>query len=125
MKVRSGRQLNLPAVGKLLVQRQHFTQNSQVLVEHMVLVRFTEVPAFIAQAAQLGVAFKDQRMNPGEVEPDLQVAEVAHAKAAQRFAGTVSAGAAPQVQFGKAWKRPDHGVRVGHKEVVEQEETIA
>ena len=63
-------------------------------------------------------------MDPGEVEPDLQVAQVALVEAAQGLPGAVAAEAPPLVQLGEACVRQDHGVGVGHEEVVEQEDRV-
>ena len=61
-----------------------------MLVEQPVLVVFGEVPALVAQLAQAVVLLEGQRMDPGQVEPDLQIAQVALAEAAQGFAARCS-----------------------------------
>ena len=50
---------------------------SRCLSSRAALVVLGEVAALVAQAAQAVVALEGQRVDPGQVEPDLQVAQVA------------------------------------------------
>ena len=117
-------QFDLARLGEPAVQRQDLPQDLQVLVEHALLFRLREVAALGEQFAQGRILLEGERVDPGEVEPDLQVPEVAFAEAAQGFAGGVAAGGAALVQLGVARERTDHVVRVRHEEVVEQVEAV-
>src|SRR5260370_39185060 len=63
-------------------------------------------------------------MNPGEIEPDLQVAEITLSKAPESFAGRVSTGPAPLQQLGITRIRPSHVIVIGHEEMIQQKETV-
>ena len=90
--------------------------------ELFVLLR--EAPALVDEQAQVRVAFDDERMDPGEIEPDLQIAQIVLLEAPQGFAGRVLAGGPPQVKLLVAGEGGDHVMRIGHEEVVEQIEAI-
>ncbi len=105
MEVRRGRQLNLPALSEPAVQRQHLAQDFEVLVQERRLLFLREFFALVAQAAQQVVALEGERVDPGEVEPDLQVAQVVGPEAAQGLAGGIAAGTAAAVQLGVARER--------------------
>src|SRR5205807_1369664 len=87
VKKRRGRQLDLTAFGQLSVKRNNFAQDLQVLVEQPILVVLREVTPFLEQCPQAFVALAGKRVDPGKVEPDLQVAKIPLREAAQRLAG--------------------------------------
>src|SRR5208282_2753794 len=82
MKERRRRQLDLAALRQLPVQRQDLPENVELPGEEPALFLFRELPAFFAQREQVRIALEAERMNPGQVEPDLQVAKVAFVEAA-------------------------------------------
>src|SRR5205823_5443575 len=114
-----GGQFDLAAVLEFLVQGQDLTQNLQVLVQDPVFFRFGEIAAFGAEVAQVLIALKFERVYPGQVEPDLQVAEVPLMEAPQGLSSRVLARSPAQVQLKIARERPDHGFRVGHEKMIE------
>jgi hypothetical protein len=71
---RRRRQLDLAGFGEFIVQRDDLPQDLDVLLEQAVLVTLGKVAALVAQFAQLGVLLEGEGVDPGEVEPDLQVA---------------------------------------------------
>ena len=113
-------QLDLAALGQAAVQRHDFAQDFQVLGQQDILVVFRVVAALVAQFPQGVVALEGQRVDPGQVEPHLQIAQVGRLEAAQRLRGGVAPGRAAVVQLGVTRERQDHMVRVGHEEMVEQ-----
>ena len=64
--------------------------------------------------------FEDQVVNPGQIAPDLQVAEVARREAPHGVLDRVDAEAPLQVQLVIPRVRADHAVDVRHEEIVEQ-----
>ena len=96
MEVWSRRQLDLAAVRQFPVQRDDLFEYFQVLVEDPVLVGLGKVAALFPQLAELLIGLKRQRVNPGEIEAGLQIAEIAFTKAPQRLPSGVSAGATAQ-----------------------------
>src|SRR5262245_39716909 len=101
------------------MQRNDLIQNVEMLRKNDVFVFFSEQSALGAQLAQRCVALEGERVNPGEVEEDLQIAQVGFAEAAQRFAGAVLAGRPPQVQLVISAQRTNQAVEIRHEEVVE------
>jgi len=89
-------QLDLPALGKLAVQRHHLPQNLDVPVKQELLVILGEIAALDLQFLQLGVALEGERVDPGEVEQHLQIAQVALAESSQGLAGGVATRRPPQ-----------------------------
>ena len=65
-----------------------------MLVEKAVLIVFRKMPSLVAQRPQLRVALKEKGVNPGQVEPHLQITQIAGVKAAQRFLRRIPAGSA-------------------------------
>ena len=118
------RQFDLAAVLKTPIQGDHLANQFQMLVEQPGLLGLGEAASLVAQAAQAAVLVDGQGMNPGQVEPDLQIAEIAIGEAPQRFLGRVLPGAATQEQLLIAGVGPNHLGRIGHEEVVEQKEAI-
>ena len=63
-------------------------------------------------------------MNPGQVKPNLQVAEVFVVVSAEGFLCRVSAQSAALKQLQIARERLDHLIEAAHEEVVEQEKRL-
>src|SRR5437773_1295580 len=99
MVKRRRRQLDLTALGQLAMQWDQLPENLQVNVQDMLFLGFAEVLALDQQFTQTGMTVIGQAMNPGEIEPHLQIAEVTLGEAAQGLAGTVAAGGAALVQL--------------------------
>ena len=59
-------------------------------------------------------------MNPGEVAPNLQIAQIPLVESGQRRLGTVDAEAAFEVQLVVSQIRANHVVDAGHEEMVQQ-----
>ena len=73
------------------------------------------------QGLEVLVLLESQRVDPGKVKPDLQVAEVPGMEAPQDLASGIAAEVPALQQLGISGVGPDHLLRVGHEEVVQQE----
>ena len=124
MIVRSGRQLDLSPFGELAVQGDHLGQQVALLVQEPLLLVFGVVPPLGFERGQLGVFLEQQRVDPGQVRPDLKVAEVAGAESSGGPLGGVGPRSAKHVQLMISRVRPDHRVGERHEEVVEQVEDV-
>src|SRR2546429_3385792 len=87
---RRGRKLPLTRLCQLTVKGDHLPQDFQMLIEEPVFFSLGKMAALIAQPAKFGITLEYQWMNPSEVEPHLQIAEVALLEATQRLARRVS-----------------------------------
>ena len=76
-------QLDLAARGQLAMQRDHPRQQLALFVQEPLLLLLGVVPAFGLELGQLGVLLEEQGMDPRQVRPDLEVAEVARAEPAR------------------------------------------
>ena len=115
-----GGQLDLAAGGELAVQRNHAGHQLALLGQEPLLLVFGVVAALRLEFGQVALLLEEQGVNPREVRPDLEVAQVARAKPRKRFARRRAPGRAKQVELVVAGVRPDHRIRIGHEKVVEQ-----
>ncbi len=123
--VEGGRgEFDLPARGELLVNRNHALQDFLLLVEEPGLFAFGVAAALRAELAQFAVLIEGQLVNPGEVAPHLQVANVAGRKAGNGVFDRIAAESALQVQLVIPLVRADHAVDVGQEEIVEQVQDV-
>ena len=82
-------QLDLSGLGQFAMERNHLSKDVQLFGQEPVFFVLRESAALVAQAAQVRVALEYQRMDPGQVKPDLQIAKVALLKTAERLAATI------------------------------------
>ena len=115
-----GRQLHLPALQQLAVQRHHLPEQLHLLVQQPLLLLLGPVAALVAELGQLGVVLEGQRVDPHQVRPALQVDEVLLAEPLAGPLGRIDPQAALLVQLVVARIGPDHLVRMDHEEVVQQ-----
>ncbi len=73
-------QLDLTASGQLAMERDHPGHQRALLVQKPLLLILGVVPPFRFELGELGVFLEEQGMDPGEVGPDLKVAEIASAE---------------------------------------------
>ena len=74
------RQLDLPALGQLPVQGDDLGEQLALLVEQPLLLVLGVVAALGLELGELGVLLEEQGMDPRQVRPDLEVAQVARAE---------------------------------------------
>ena len=102
------------------MQRDHLGQQLALLVQQPLLLFLGVVPSLGLEFGELRVFLEEQRVDPGQVRPDLKVAQVARAKPVERL----SAGSSPRrpqhVELVIARMRADHGIGERHEEIVEQ-----
>ena len=72
-----GRQLDLPALGQRAMQRDDLAQQRALLVEQPLLLFLGVMPPLGLELGELRVLLEEQGVDPGQVRPDLKVAEVA------------------------------------------------
>ena len=119
-----GRQLDLPALGELAMEGDDLAEQVALLVEEPVLLGLGVAAGLGLELGELGVLLEEDRVHPREIRPDLEVAQVAFAEAAEGLLGGVDAQARALEEFEIARVGADHGVGVGHEEVVEQVERV-
>ncbi len=114
------REFDLAILRQPAVQRDDLREDFPLLVEEPVLLVFRPALSFLAERLEGRIAFEQQFMKPGEIAPDLEVAEillrVAIADGCRGFAPE----AAFEIEFEVALVRTDHAVHVGHEEMVQQ-----
>ena len=81
---------------------------------------FGVAAALRPEFAQLAVLIEGQLVDPGQVAPDLQIADVAGRKTRDGVFDRIAAEAPLQVQLVIPLVRADHAVDVGQEEIVEQ-----
>ncbi len=87
MVVGRGGQLNLTASGQLAMERDHPGHQCELLVQKPLLLILGVVPPFRFELGELGVFLKQQGVHPGQVRPDLKVAQVASTEPRERLLG--------------------------------------
>ena len=108
---RGRRQLDLAAVGELAVERDDLRHELALLVEQPVLVCLGVPAALGLKLGELGVFLEEQGVHPGQVGPDLQVAEIAFAEPVEGLRGRcrgrarAGAGARGSGGGGGSWRR--------------------
>ncbi len=117
---RRGGQLDLAGFGQLAMPGDDLGEDFALAVEQPVLLDLGVTASLVPEGGQFGVRLEEQRMEPGQVGPDLQVAEVARVEPGEGSLGAVDPQAPLAVQLPVPFVRPDHRVREGHEEVVEQ-----
>src|SRR5688572_17921799 len=117
-------QLDLTAFRQLAVQRQDLPKQIEMLVQNPVLLLLGEMAALAPQLPQLAVVLEGERMNPREVEPHLQVPQIALIETAEGLFGGIPAKSTTLIKFKIAREGPDHMIDVGHKKVIKQEQRM-
>ena len=117
MEERRRRQFDLSTLREFTVQRDHPLEQSHLLVEQESFFHLGEVAPLVSQLAQFGILLEDERMNPREIVPDLQVANVLRREPRGRLLGRVMP--ALLLQFLIARVRMNHPRRA-HEELFEQ-----
>ena len=124
MEERGRGQLDLTAVGELAVERDNLPQEGPLLVQKPLLLIFGVTAPLGFEFGELGVLLKQNRVHPAQVRPDLEVTQIALAEPRQRLLARIDPQSALDVEFMIAWMGSDHGVGVGHEEVVDQVEGV-
>ena len=121
---RRGRDLNLAAGGSLAILGDDAVQELQLDAGQQRLVLLGEAAPLFHEAADPRVTLEVERIHPGELVPDLQIAQIVDGEPAGRRA-LVGVGrqrpAAPRQQFGVARIDVDHPLALRVEEVVEDE----
>ena len=76
MVKRAHRDLYLARRRKLLVFRDNLFQDIELLGYHQYLLFLTEIPLFVYKPSQERITFPEHRIDPGEVEEQLEVSDV-------------------------------------------------
>ena len=123
--VRGRRYLDLAAGAGLLVQREDFLQELPLDLQQLPLVLLGEVPALPDERLDLRLRLEVVAA-PGEVEPDLEVAQVALGEVPRLLLQDLHvADVAPLLEeFLVAGIRLDHVVEVEGEEILQQEDPV-
>ena len=101
------------------MQRDDLFQNFQLLVEQPVLLVFGPVLSLFTKFPQLRVLFKHQFVNPGEVAPHLQIAQISFGKSRQRRFDRIDPEPSLQIHFVITTVGTNHILHARHEEVVQ------
>ena len=115
-----GGQFDLAARRQLFMQRNDRAQDGFLLVEQPRLFPLGVAATLCAKFAQLRVLIEDQLVDPGQVAPDLQVAQVAGRKPRHGVLDRIGAEPAPQVKLVIPFVGADHALDVGQEEIVQE-----
>ena len=124
---RRGRDLDLAAGDGLAILGDHAIQQLELHFAQLLLVVLGEAPILGHQPANAGVAVKIEGIDPGELVPDLQIAQVVAAETAGGGAAVCGRGqraAAPRQELGVARIDVDHPLPLRVKETLEDEVDI-
>jgi hypothetical protein len=92
--------------------------------QYQLLVAFAEITALANEFFEVCVLFNDQGMNPGEIEPDLQIAQFRFLESAQCRLGRQFSHIPAGVQFSITRIRQDHVLGIGEEKIVEQKKGL-
>ena len=121
---RRGRQFDLAALHQFPMERNDLSQHIELLVEQPRFLSLRPAVSLQQERLQVGVEIKQQRMEPCEVAPDLQVSDVTFCEPLDRLLERIAVGRPLLVQLRVTRMRADHVVVVGHEELVEQEARV-
>ncbi len=121
MIVRRGGEFDLAAFGQLAVQGDDLSPSrAALLVQEPVFFDFGIIPPLRLELGQLRVFLEKQGVEPGQIRPDLKVAEVALSEPGEGLFAGRNPQSAHLEELPVAGMRADHGVGERHEEVVEQ-----
>ena len=121
---RSRRQLDLSAFGQLFMDGNDPLHDFALLVQQPALLAFGVSSALRAKFPQARVEIEGQLMDPGQVAPNLKIAEIARGETGNGIFDRIRAEAAFEIQLVIPLVRADHAVDVGHEEIVQQVDNV-
>ena len=110
---RRGREFDLARLRQLFVERNHLPEDRQLPIQQPGFFAFAPAFAFFAKLAEFGIVFKGQFVNPRQIAPALQIANVGLGKAGGGFFHRIDA--AFEQKFLIPRIGADHAFRVGHE----------
>jgi hypothetical protein len=126
MVERRGRDLDLPGGGAIAIRGDDRVQQLQLDPPQQVLVLFAKVLTFGDEAARPFVALEIVRIQPGELLPHLQVAEIVRGESSggRPQVGGQHGPSPPRQQLRIAGIRVDHPVTLCMEKILQDEDSV-